>query len=127
MDEQTDGIVLRTRPLTESSLIVHWLTQTAGPLATVAKGARRPSSPFRGKLDLFDRAALSFRRSRRTELHILREVQIQETFPALRADVDRLRQAAYASILVEKLIEREVPVEPVFHELDGLLHHLAVY
>jgi hypothetical protein len=50
--EQTGGIILRTRPLTETSLIVHWLTPEFGRMATVAKGARRAKSPFRGKLDL---------------------------------------------------------------------------
>ena len=53
MDETAHGIILRTRPLTETSLIVHWLTADHGRLSTVAKGAKRPKSPFRGKLDLF--------------------------------------------------------------------------
>jgi recombinational DNA repair protein (RecF pathway) len=55
MIETAAGLVMRTRPLTETSLIVHWLTPTLGRLATVAKGARRANSPFRGKLDLFYR------------------------------------------------------------------------
>ena len=46
--ERATGIVLRTYPLTETSLIIHWLTAELGRLATVAKGARRPKSPFRG-------------------------------------------------------------------------------
>jgi recombinational DNA repair protein (RecF pathway) len=42
MVESATGLVLRIRPLTETSLIVHWLTPDLGRLATVAKGARRP-------------------------------------------------------------------------------------
>ncbi|HXA44461.1 MAG TPA: recombination protein O N-terminal domain-containing protein, partial [Candidatus Angelobacter sp.] len=53
MIKNATGIILRTRPLTETSLIVHWLTPDLGRLATVAKGARRPKSPFAGRLDLF--------------------------------------------------------------------------
>ena len=34
-------MILRTRPLTETSLIVHWLTRDFGRISTVAKGARR--------------------------------------------------------------------------------------
>ena len=79
MDGPTLGIILRTRPLTETSLIVHWLTPDAGRIATVAKGARRPQSPFRGKLDLFYLAALSYRLSRRSELHTLCEVVLKDT------------------------------------------------
>ena len=72
MIETATGLILRTRPLTETSLIIHWLTPTFGRLATVAKGARRPKSPFLGRLDLFYEADFSFSRSRRSDLHILR-------------------------------------------------------
>src|SRR5213594_2368024 len=66
MDERATGLVLRVYPLTESSLIIHWLTQGQGRIATVAKGARRPKSPLRGKLDLFYLAEFLFARSRRS-------------------------------------------------------------
>ena len=72
MEERSQGIILRIRPLTESSLIVHWLAPESGRLSTVAKGAKRPKSPFRGKLDLFFAAEFSFHRSRRSDLHTLR-------------------------------------------------------
>src|SRR5207302_4043038 len=78
MIESATGLILRTRPLTETSLIIHWLTPDLGRIATVAKGARRPKSPFRGKLDLFYLADFSFSRSRRSELHNLREVNLRE-------------------------------------------------
>lgn len=77
--ERAHGIILRTRPLTETSLIVNWLTPDLGRLSTVAKGARRTKSPFRGKLDLFYEADFSFQRSRRSELHALREIVLRET------------------------------------------------
>jgi DNA repair protein RecO (recombination protein O) len=65
-DERASGIILRTRPLTDTSLIVHWLTPELGRIATVAKGARKPKSSFYGKLDLFFEADLSFARSQRS-------------------------------------------------------------
>ena len=81
MDERATGLVLRVFPITETSLVVHWLSPQAGRIGTVAKGARRPKSPFRGKLDLFHLAEFNFRRSRRSDLHSLCEVALQETFP----------------------------------------------
>src|SRR2546423_7069913 len=102
MIESTTGLILRTRPLTESSLIVHWLTADNGRLATVAKGARRPKSPFRGKLDLFYLADFSFRRSRRSELHLLREVALRNPHPALRRNLAYLTQASYCALLIEQ-------------------------
>lgn len=125
MEERTTGIVLRTRLLTETSLIVHWLTADAGRIATVARGARRPKSPFRGKLDLFHAAAISFRRSRRSELHTLCEVMLEETFPALRADWHRLSQAAYGAALVEQTTETETPLPETYAQFRGFLEVVA--
>src|SRR5262245_43511374 len=102
MDERTTGLILRVRPLPETSLIVHWLTQDFGRLATVAKGARRPKSPFRGKLDLYYEADLSFLRSRRSDLHTLREVVLRDPHEALRRELTYLRQAAYCAALIEQ-------------------------
>ena len=125
MDEKSPGLILRTRLLTETSLIVHWLTPDLGRIATVAKGARRPKSPFRGKLDLFHVADLSFARSRRSELHTLREVAIRETYPALRQDLQLLRQAAYAAQLIEQTTETETPLPGMFQLMLDLLTFLA--
>src|SRR5436190_24169427 len=95
MDERTAGLVLRTRPLTETSLIVRWLTRDLGRISTVAKGACRTKSPFRGKLDLFYFADLSFQRSRRGELHTLREVSVRDFHAPLRQNLNYLKHAAY--------------------------------
>ena len=125
MDEKSSGLILRTRLLTETSLIVHWLTPDLGRIATVAKGARRPKSPFRGKLDLFHVADLSFARSRRSDLHTLREVAIRETYPALRQDLQLLRQAAYGAQLLEQTTETETPLPGMFQLMLGLLTFLT--
>jgi len=119
--ERATGLVLRTRLLTDTSLIVHWLTPGLGRVATVAKGARRPKSPFRGKLDLFYLGDFSFHRSRRSELHTLREVVLLETHPALREDLPRLRQAAYGARLIERLTETDTPLPEVYRLFKGLL------
>src|SRR5471032_2570476 len=107
MIESTRGIILRTRPLTETSLIVHWLTPDFGRIATVAKGARRHKSPFLGKLDLFYLADFSFRRSRSSDLHNLREVKLHETHGAIREDILKLQQAAYAANFIAQATETE--------------------
>src|SRR5271169_4319792 len=102
MTESTSGLILRTRPLTETSLIVHWLTPEFGRLATVAKGARRPKSPFAGRLDLFYAADFSFNRSRSSGLHQLREVKLQASHDAIRGDISKLQQAAYVTSCLEQ-------------------------
>ena len=124
MIESATGLILRTRPLTETSLIVHWLTPNFGRIATAAKGARRPKSPFLGKLDLFYEADLTFSRSRRSELHALREVSLREAHEALRLELGLLQQAAYCARLIEQTTETETPLPGVFELARGLLNHL---
>jgi DNA repair protein RecO (recombination protein O) len=121
MVENSTGLILRTRLLTETSLIVHWLTPGLGRLATVAKGARRPKSPFRGKLDLFYLANFSFSRSRTSELHNLREIELRETHEFLRRDLRFLQQASYCVRLMELATETETPLGPVFELVTGFL------
>jgi DNA repair protein RecO (recombination protein O) len=121
MEERATGLILRVYPLTETSLVVHWLTEGQGRLATVARGARRPKSPFRGKLDLFFLADLSFHRSRHSELHVLREVGLRDAHPWLRQDLGRLQQAAYAAALIEHLTEKDTPLPEAYALLRGFL------
>lgn len=123
--ENANGIILRTRPLTETSVIVHWLTPDLGRVATVAKGARRPKSAFHGKLDLFYQCAFSFGRSARSELHTLREVMVQDTHEALRHELGWIQQAAYAAALIEQTTETESPIPEIHGLYAGLLEHLS--
>ncbi|MHB8519257.1 MAG: DNA repair protein RecO [Limisphaerales bacterium] len=125
MIERATGIILRTRLLTETSLIIQWLARDFGRLSTVAKGACRPKSPFRGKLDLFYLADFSFHRSRRSELHLLREVMVRETHTALREELGYLQQAAYGAALIEQTTETETPIPVLFDLLLALLEHLS--
>jgi DNA repair protein RecO (recombination protein O) len=127
MIQNATGLILRTRPLTETSLIVNWLTPEFGRISTVAKGARRAKSPFLGRLDLFYLADFSFSRSRRSDLHALREVGLRNPQSELRQDIHRLHQAAYASAFIEQATETETPLPAVFELmvafLDCLCHH----
>ncbi|HEY2328329.1 MAG TPA: DNA repair protein RecO [Verrucomicrobiae bacterium] len=125
MTESASGIILRTRPLTETSLIVNWLTPDLGRVATVAKGARRPKSPFAGKLDLFYTADFSFTRSRRSELHTLREVKLRETRGAIREDIAKLQQAGYATAFLEQTTEIESPLPEIFEMVRAFLKWLC--
>jgi len=123
--ENAAGIILRTRLLTETSLVVHWLTPNFGRIATVARGARRPKSPFLGKLDLFYEADFSFSRGRKTDLHVLREVKLRETHAEFRADILKLRRAAYAVAFIEQATETETPLPNIFELLQTFLQRLC--
>ncbi|MDP7051035.1 MAG: DNA repair protein RecO [Verrucomicrobiota bacterium] len=125
MDEKCTGLILRLRPLKETSLIIHWLTPECGRLATTAKGARRVKSPFRGKLDLLFEANIAFRRNRRTDLHTLTEVSLAKPHGLVRKDVAKLQLMAYATCFLEQATETETPILGIHTIFTTLLDHLA--
>ena len=125
MMDKARGIVIRLTRLSDTSLIVHWCTQEAGLLKTVAKGARRPKSPFAGKLDLFVEAELVWVPSRKSELHILKEVEVVDFKTALRKRYADTVLAAYFGQLLEQVVEREHPVPELYDLLARALDYLA--
>jgi DNA repair protein RecO (recombination protein O) len=122
--ERARGIVLRTRPLTDTSLIVNWLTPDHGRLSTVAKGARGPKSPFRGQIDLFYLCDFSFARSKRSDLHTLREAKAVETHADLRRDMAYVQQLSYCATLIEQTTEAEAPLQKMFEDFSTLTKEL---
>lgn len=124
MDTRAQGLVLRVRPYSDTSLIVHWLTGGEGRLATLARAARRPKSPMRGRLDLFFLCEFTFLRSRHSDLHTLREVQVLDAHPRLREDLGWVQQASYAAALIEQVTETDTPLPEVYQLYHSLLDHL---
>jgi DNA repair protein RecO (recombination protein O) len=106
-------------------VVQQWLTRDLGRLSTVAKGARRTKSPFRGKLDLFYLADLSFQRSQRSELHTLREVIVHDFHASLRENLCHLQQAAYFVHLIEQSTEKETPLPGIFVLITEALETLT--
>ena len=105
--DSTAAILLRKRKLSDTSLIVSWCTESLGCIQTVAKGARRAKSAFAGKLDLFFEAEIQIARSKRSTLHTLREVELRNPFPGIRANYLRMQTAAYFVELIELCTESD--------------------
>ena len=124
MNATTRGILLRKRKLSDTSLIVSWCTNSLGIIQTVARGARRPRSPFRGQLDLFFEAELSIAKSRRSNLHTLREVVVINPFPEIRTDHRRTQAAAYFVELIEVCTESEHHEPQIFRLLERAFGYL---
>jgi DNA repair protein RecO (recombination protein O) len=122
--QTTRGILLRKRRLSDTSSIVSWCTDTLGVIQTVARGARRPKSPFRGCLDLFFEAEISIALSRKSTLHTLREVNITNPFAGIRTSHLRTEAGAYFVELIEICTEREHHEPEIFGLLQRALGFL---
>lgn len=119
--ERALGSVLRVQPVTETSLLVTWFTREFGKVKTLAKGARRPKSPLRGKIDLFYEAEILFLRSRRSDLHLLHDCFLENPHRKLRESVAGVTAASYACELVDAVTESEDRQAAIFVLLTQVL------
>ena len=122
--EHTPAILIRRRAWGDTSWIVTWLTLGQGKVTTMARGARRPASPFSGKLDLFYIGEISFVASRKSSLHTLREIQILEPFDAAKLPSANLFLCSYFAELADLVTEPGSPVSGIFDLLTRALTHL---
>ena len=118
------GTIIRRIPLTESSMIVTWCTKDHGLLKTVAKGARRPKSQFSGKLDLFYEAEFEIIRSKKTDLHNLREMKILMTRASIRQSYLKTLSASYFAKMINKVSESDSPINSLYELLYRGLNYL---
>jgi DNA repair protein RecO (recombination protein O) len=105
--ERATAVVLRVQPVTESSLLVTWFSREFGKLKTLAKGARRPKNPMRGKIDLFYLDEILFLRSRRSDLHLLHDCFLENPQKKLRESVPLLTAASYVCEMVDAVTVAE--------------------
>lgn len=115
---KTTGTIIGRFPLTETNLIVKWCTEDKGILKTVARGARRPKSPFAGKIDLFFRCEIEVHPAKKGDLHTLKELDLLNSRFGLRRNFRQTQAASYFVKLIERAAEPETPLP----ELDDLLN-----
>jgi len=96
------AFVLHSYPWRETSLIVEALSRDFGRMALVARGAKRPTSQFRGILMAFSPLALSW--SGRSELKTLVRAEWQGGLAPLRGE--GLLAAFYLNELLVRLLPR---------------------
>ena len=123
--ENTAAILLRKRKLSDTSLIISWCTESLGCIQTVAKGARRPKSPFAGKLDLFFETEIQIARSRKSNLHTLTEVALKNPFGGIRENFRRTQAASYFVELIEICTESDHHEPKLFALLQRAFNYLS--
>jgi DNA repair protein RecO (recombination protein O) len=119
------GFIVGRMPFGNTSLIVRSLTQQAGRLTFMAKGATRPKSPFAGVIDLFYLADFLYQPARTGEMHTLREVKLIEAHLGLRRSYANLMASQYFAALIEAVTESATPVEEEFNLFAKALTYLC--
>lgn len=112
--------VLHTRAYRNTSLLVEVFTEAAGRLTIVARGAKRPKSPWAGLLQPFMPIALSY--SGKHELKTLRDVELSGGIIQLHKM--RLWCGLYANELLMKVMHQHDPHPELFLVYQSLLQDL---
>lgn len=113
----TRGIVLRHSAYSETSRVIHWLTEDRGRISTVAKGAMRPRNAMLGQFDQLYTCELVYYAHDREAAYITRELSPL----AVRARLRRDWRAALAGLYLCDLALRATPAHVPAPELYRLL------
>jgi DNA repair protein RecO (recombination protein O) len=122
--EQTDAIILRVFPWSETSLVVSLYTRDFGKLSALAKGARRPKGPFEAALDLLSVCRVVFIPKANDALDILTEAKLQRRFRAGARDLLRLYAGYYVAELLDRLTDKGDSQPEIFELASATLESL---
>lgn len=123
--KKSEAIILRTRDLGESDLIVTSFSSLYGSLRGVAKGARKSFKRFVNSLNIFSLVDLEFRDRRTGDLVWLDSCELIDGFPGIRSDYNLLSNASYMIEMTEILFPLNVPSPEMFQLLRSALGSIS--
>jgi DNA repair protein RecO (recombination protein O) len=119
----TEGIVLKTHALGDTSRIVTAYTRDHGLRKFVAKGARKLPSRFGYALEPLSRSRFVFYLKPDRDLHLLSKAEVLDALGSRISDLARLAHAQAALEIVDRLVWGEEPHPRLFallvQALDG--------
>lgn len=121
---KTEAFVLKTQPFRSSSLIVTVFSRSFGKLRGIAKGVRREREVRGAVFELFTHLEILFYEKLRSDLHLISEAFILNSYDTLRTRLDAIAYASYYSEMVDYLCEVHDPHEGVFDLLQNAFKFL---
>lgn len=121
---KSDAIILDSIRWKDTSKIVTMFSREYGIIKVIARGVYRNKSTFAGKLESLNRVEIVINSSSSRSLQILTEVDVIDSYNAIRPDLQRLPYALAILELIRQTI-RESHVDTIFYDfiivlLDGL-------
>lgn len=113
---RTEGVVLKTYPLGDTSRIAVAYTRDLGLLKLVAKGARKSPSRFGFALEPLSRSRMVLYHKPDRDLHLLSQAETLSAIGSELGDLTRLAHAHAALELVDRLVWGEEP-HPELYDL----------
>jgi DNA repair protein RecO (recombination protein O) len=116
---------LKVIPWSETSCIASIFTRDFGKLSVLAKGARRPKSPFEAALDLLSICRVVFIPKSGDALDLLTEAKLMRRFRAGTNDLLRLYCGYYVAELLDRLTDKGDKQAELFDLAEDTLAALA--
>ena len=114
MIRSTEGIVLKTFDLRETSRIAVFYTKDRGKVKGVLKGIRADSRKFGSSVDKFSVNDLVYYEYSRSDLHLISQCDLKQFYFMIRQDYKRNVAANYMLELVDTVMPLEHPNKRVY-------------
>jgi DNA repair protein RecO (recombination protein O) len=123
--QKNPAIVIKTLPFRTSSLIVTSFTRDFGKVRGLAKGVRLERETRGALYELFSHLEIVYYEKTRSDLHLISEAFLLDSYDALRIRFDSIAYASYFAELVDELTEIQDPHPKIFDLLDFSFQYLA--
>ena len=114
MIHSTEGIVLKTFDLRETSRIATFFTKDCGKIKGVLKGIRKDPRKFGSSIDKFSVNGMVYYEYRNSDLHLVSQCDLKQFYFTIRQDYKRNVAANYMLELVDTVMPLEHPNKRVY-------------
>ncbi|MBO4353002.1 MAG: DNA repair protein RecO, partial [Eggerthellaceae bacterium] len=118
------ALVLRKTLMGESDLALSLLAENGEKLRCVAKGARKPTSTFSSRLELY--SVVDIHCVRGKSLAIIKEARLVNPHAALRSDIVYNACAAPIAELLDAVAHEDLAVAQLFPMACSAFEHIAI-
>lgn len=122
--QKTEAFVLKTQPFRTSSLLVTFFSRDFGKLKGLAKGVRKEGIVHPSTFEPFTLLEIVFYEKVHSEIHLISEAVVLESYEGLRRNLSVLATAYYLAELTDELTELQDPHESLFELLQTIFQLL---
>ncbi|MEM6883592.1 MAG: DNA repair protein RecO [Verrucomicrobiota bacterium] len=125
--ENSEGVVVRILPYSESSLITTWITDRQGIVQILIRGIRKPKQKNFDPVDLLNQSSLVYTKNSRSHLHTAREIKCISTHRDVATQYSKLLVCSYFYEVISMLVERDTPINEIYSLYLKALDYLATH
>jgi DNA repair protein RecO len=124
-EEATEGVVLRRRPYSETSLIVALLTRDAGMLHLVVRGGARRAKGGRDVIDLLRLVQVRWKPAKSGDLHTARSLEVVDSFEGVAREPELFDVVGWLSRFLLNHSESDGQQPQAYAAMVGLLRRIC--